>query len=133
MYSFECQDYIINVMKDCWAECPESRPDFRMVRVRLKRMRQGLKADIVDNMMEMMEKYANNLEELVDDRTAQLAEEKKKTESLLHQMLPKSVASQLMRGECVVPEIFDAVTIFFSDIVGFTAVSYTHLTLPTKA
>lgn len=123
MYSFECQDYIINVMKDCWAECPESRPDFRMVRVRLKRMRQGLKADIVDNMMEMMEKYANNLEELVDDRTAQLAEEKKKTESLLHQMLPKSVASQLMRGECVVPEIFDAVTIFFSDIVGFTAMS----------
>jgi guanylate cyclase, other len=36
-----------------------------------------------------MEKYAYNLEDLVQDRTNQLMEEKKKTESLLLRMLPK--------------------------------------------
>ncbi|XP_053208888.1 receptor-type guanylate cyclase Gyc76C-like isoform X2 [Panonychus citri] len=119
----QCQEYIINTMKDCWSEYSDYRPDFRSIRTRLKKMRVGLKANIMDNMMAMMEKYANNLEELVEERTEQLAEEKKKTESLLDRMLPKSVAAQLVRGECVIPETFDAVTIFFSDIVGFTAMS----------
>ena len=43
----------------------------------------------MDNMISIMEKYANNLEAVVDERTEQLIEEKKKTEELLHQMLPK--------------------------------------------
>jgi atrial natriuretic peptide receptor A/atrial natriuretic peptide receptor B len=36
-----------------------------------------------------MEQYANELESIVDQRTAELAEEKKKTEELLYQILPK--------------------------------------------
>ena len=40
-------------------------------------------------MLAIMEKYANNLEAIVDDRTIQLVEEKKKTESLLLRMLPR--------------------------------------------
>ena len=36
----------------------------------------------------MMEKYADNLEELVMERTGQLIEEKKKTDALLERMLP---------------------------------------------
>nr|CAD7450259.1 unnamed protein product [Timema bartmani] len=81
------------------------------------------KPNIFDNMMAMMEKYANNLEVLVDERTDQLVEEKKKTEALLYEMLPRCVAEQLKRGNKVEAESFDCVTIYFSDIVGFTAMS----------
>ena len=35
----------------------------------------------------------------------------------------RSVADQLIRGKPVVPETFACVTIFFSDICGFTALS----------
>ena len=45
--------------------------------------------DIVDNMLQMMEKYTDQLEELVDERTRQLEIEKAKTEELLYKMLPK--------------------------------------------
>ncbi len=45
--------------------------------------------DIMDNMVSMLEKYAMNLEEIVVDRTKQLIEEKKKTDQLLYQMLPR--------------------------------------------
>lgn len=47
------------------------------------------KSNIFDNMMVLMEKYAYNLEELVQQRTNQLSEEKKKTENLLLRMLPR--------------------------------------------
>ena len=47
------------------------------------------KANIFDNMLAIMEKYATNLEAIVDERTLQLSEEKKKTEALLLTMLPR--------------------------------------------
>lgn len=42
-------------------------------------------------MMDIMEKYANNLEDLVNQRTNEVYEEKRKTEDLLHRMLPAYV------------------------------------------
>ncbi|XP_013186533.2 receptor-type guanylate cyclase Gyc76C isoform X1 [Amyelois transitella] len=116
-------DYVIACMKDCWAEDPNLRPDFPTIRTRLKKMKSGKSRNIMDQMMDMMEKYANNLEEIVTERTRLLIEEKQKTEDLLHRMLPKSVAHRLTTGEGVEPESFDSVTIYFSDIVGFTAMS----------
>jgi Adenylate and Guanylate cyclase catalytic domain/Heme NO binding associated len=82
-----------------------------------------MRPNIFDNMMAMMEKYANNLEQLVDERTDQLQEEKKKTEALLLEMLPRPVAEQLKRGNKVEAESYDMVTIYFSDIEGFTQMS----------
>ncbi len=39
--------------------------------------------------MDIMERFANNLEALVAERTQLLDEEKRKTEDLLHRMLPQ--------------------------------------------
>ena len=39
-------------------------------------------------MLEKLEKYSSNLEEIVQHRTQQLIEEKKKTDQLLYRMLP---------------------------------------------
>ena len=49
------------------------------------------KVNIMDNMVQMLEKYANNLEEIVEHRTMELLDEKKKTDTLLYRMLPQSV------------------------------------------
>ena len=118
-----CMDFVKETLTLCWSEVPESRPDFKVVRNKLRPLRKGMKANIFDNMISMMETYANNLETIVDERTALLIEEKRKTDELLYEMLPKYVAEQLKIGEKIDPESFDCVTIYFSDIVGFTGMS----------
>ncbi|BES95806.1 Guanylate cyclase [Nesidiocoris tenuis] len=113
----------INIMRQCWAEHPDKRPDFNTIHDLFKTLNHGRKANFVDTMFQMLEKYSNNLEDLIRDRTEQLDMEKKKTEQLLNRMLPSSVAEKLKVGMPVDPEEFSEVTIYFSDIVGFTTIS----------
>lgn len=56
-------------------------------------------------------------------RTKALSKEKKRTDTLLYQMLPKQVAEQLKQNQEVTTEEFVHATIMFSDIVGFTQIS----------
>ena len=44
--------------------------------------------NVMDNMLSKMEKYTENLEKVVSERTGQLMEEKAKTDGLLYRMLP---------------------------------------------
>ncbi|KAM6999311.1 atrial natriuretic peptide receptor 1 [Melospiza melodia melodia] len=111
------------LMQHCWAEDVLERPDFNQIRVQLRKFNRESSTNILDNLLSRMEQYANNLEELVEERTQAYLEEKRKAEALLYQILPHSVAEQLKRGETVQAEAFDSVTIYFSDIVGFTALS----------
>ncbi|XP_049284284.1 uncharacterized protein LOC125764274 [Anopheles funestus] len=113
----------INIMRQCWAENPEMRPDFATICERFKQLNHGRKVNFVDTMFQMLEKYSNNLEELIRERTEQLDIERKKTEQLLNRMLPSSVAEKLKLGLAVEPEEFAEVTIYFSDIVGFTTIA----------
>ncbi|NWQ72489.1 ANPRA protein, partial [Neopipo cinnamomea] len=111
------------LMRHCWAEDALERPDFNQIKVQLRKFNRESSSNILDNLLSRMEQYANNLEELVEERTQAYLEEKRKAEALLYQILPHSVAEQLKRGETVQAEAFDSVTIYFSDIVGFTALS----------
>lgn len=44
---------------------------------------------ILNNLLSRMEQYANNLENLVEERTQAYLEEKRKAENLLYQILPQ--------------------------------------------
>uniref|UniRef100_A0A671P519 Guanylate cyclase n=1 Tax=Sinocyclocheilus anshuiensis TaxID=1608454 RepID=A0A671P519_9TELE len=116
-------DELGQLMQRCWSEDVNERPDFNQIKVLLRKNNRGYGSNILDNLLSRMEQYANNLEELVEERTQAYHEEKRKAEALLYQILPHSVAEQLKRGEMVQAEAFDSVTIYFSDIVGFTALS----------
>ncbi|GFO26482.1 guanylate cyclase [Plakobranchus ocellatus] len=122
---FDCpNDELAGVIRRCWAEEPVERPDFQSLRTMIKKLnKDGDKGDILDNLLTRMEQYANNLEALVEERTSDYLQEKKKAEELLYNMLPRSVAHQLIKGESVSAEWYESVTIYFSDICGFTALS----------
>ncbi len=63
----------------------------------------------------------------LEDQSQALAVEQEKTESLLNNILPISIAKRMKQGETLIAEHFDQATVLFSDIVGFTQLS-THTT-----
>ncbi|KAH7725937.1 Protein GCY-23 [Aphelenchoides avenae] len=79
---------LVALLTDCWSENPEIRPSIRRVRLNTE-MVLKTKGSLVDQMMRVMEQYANNLEKLVKERTGMLEEANLKADRLLNQLLPK--------------------------------------------
>ncbi len=120
----ECPKALLDLMHDCWSEIPVARPDFVQIKPKLRKITKGVSSrNFLDNLLSRMEQYSGNLEQMVVEKTESLMEEKRKTEEILYQLLPKFIADELKQGHHVKPDSYEAVTIFFSDIVGFTSLS----------
>lgn len=115
---------LIGIIKACLVWDPKERPSLTATHSALKKITHGVTSKkLLQNLTDRMEQYTSNLESMVDAKLATLIEEKQKAEELLYQFVPKSIAPLLKEGQAVEPEAFDCVTVFFSDIVGFTSLS----------
>jgi len=99
-----CPSAIANLMTDCLVESAEARPSFEELDLRLKRL------DV-----ENVEPGAMNFS--MQTKRNQIAD---RNEELLFEVFPRHVAEALRDGRKVEPESKEIVTVFFSDIVGFT-------------
>lgn len=76
-----------------------------------------------NTMAATIQEHNENLEELVKQRTKELFAEKQTSERLLLNVLPGPIADRLKTGENLIVDRFEAVSVLFADIVGFTALS----------
>ncbi|CAG2187474.1 Atrial natriuretic peptide receptor 1,Olfactory guanylyl cyclase GC-D,Atrial natriuretic peptide receptor 2,Receptor-type guanylate cyclase gcy-12 [Mytilus edulis] len=60
--------------------------------------------------------FANSLR----NKTYDLEKERRRSERLLYQLLPISIARRMMKKKPIIPKHYDSVSIYFSDIAGFT-------------
>uniref|UniRef100_A0A8C3AZ88 Guanylyl cyclase C n=1 Tax=Cyclopterus lumpus TaxID=8103 RepID=A0A8C3AZ88_CYCLU len=112
------------LIKSCWDEDPEKRPDFKRVENCLGKIISKIhnqdNESYMDNMIRRLQMYSRNLEHLVEERTALYKAERDRADCLNYMLLPGPVVKSLKETGVVEPELYEEVTIYFSDIVGFT-------------
>eukprot|EP01135_Chromosphaera_perkinsii_P010279 Nk52_evm21s2085 gene=Nk52_evmTU21s2085 len=98
----------------------------RTIKQKILSMAPTLGKSFADRLLLQFQTYAENLEHAVADRTAELSMAKLESEQLLNQILPPLVADKLKQQDNThepIAEMFDEVSVFFSDVVGFTNMS----------
>ena len=65
----------------------------------------------------------NSMLQALESSSKELAAEREKTEHLLLNILPESIAKRLKQKEVTIADSFEEVTVLFGDIVGFTKLS----------
>jgi len=60
---------------------------------------------------------------LIKKQHEELGKEREKSEKLLNNILPQSIAERLKKNPSVIADYFNSITVLFTDIVGFTKIS----------
>uniref|UniRef100_A0A3Q2VQA7 Guanylate cyclase n=1 Tax=Haplochromis burtoni TaxID=8153 RepID=A0A3Q2VQA7_HAPBU len=119
---------LYTLIKNCWEEDPERRPDFKRIELTLGNIFSNLHNQAtetyMDNLIRRLQMYSRTLEKLVEERTALYKAERDRADRLNFMLLPGPVVRSLKETGSVEPELFEEVTIYFSDIVGFTTLCY---------
>ncbi|XP_017683056.1 PREDICTED: heat-stable enterotoxin receptor [Lepidothrix coronata] len=120
----ERQVELYTLVKSCWEEDPEKRPDFKKIESTLAKIFSNLHGQTnesyMDTLIRRLQLYSRNLEHLVEERTELYKAERDRADRLNFMLLPRPVVKSLKETGLVEPELFEEVTIYFSDIVGFT-------------
>ena len=83
----------------------------------------GVLGRAIDQMTARLASAVGNAQQKAKEAQEQaraLAEERRHSEKLLHNVLPAIIAERLQKGESMIAETFPEVTVLFADIVGFT-------------
>ncbi|KAI4876495.1 hypothetical protein NFI96_010589 [Prochilodus magdalenae] len=118
---------VYNVVRNCWDEDPEKRLDFKKIESTLGKivsLHNQTNESYMGNLIRRLQMYSRNLEHLVEERTALYKAERDRADNLNFMLLPGPVVRSLKETGSVEPELFDEVTIYFSDIVGFTTLCH---------
>ncbi|XP_033018095.1 heat-stable enterotoxin receptor [Lacerta agilis] len=112
------------LVESCWEEDPEKRPDFKKIETTLAKIFSNYHSQTnesyMDTLIRRLQLYSRNLEHLVEERTELYKAERDRADRLNFMLLPGPVVKSLKETGRVEPELFKEVTIYFSDIVGFT-------------
>uniref|UniRef100_A0A8C9F6I8 Guanylate cyclase n=1 Tax=Pavo cristatus TaxID=9049 RepID=A0A8C9F6I8_PAVCR len=115
---------VYTLVKSCWEEDPEKRPDFKKIENILAKIFSNYHGQTnesyMDTLIRRLQLYSRNLEHLVEERTELYKAERDRADRLNFMLLPRPVVKSLKETGLVEPELFEEVTIYFSDIVGFT-------------
>ncbi|XP_048037492.1 guanylyl cyclase C [Megalobrama amblycephala] len=124
----ETEAELFVLIKSCWEEDPEKRPDFKRIEGALGKIFSNFhnqaNASYMDNLIRRLQMYSRNLEHLVEERTALYKAERDRADQLNFMLLPGPVVRSLKETGRVEPELYDEVTIYFSDIVCFTTLCH---------
>ncbi|KAM6913401.1 guanylyl cyclase C [Lycodopsis pacificus] len=116
------------LIKNSWDEDPERRPDFKRMELNLGKIFSNLhnqaSETYMDNLIRRLQMYSRTLEHLVEERTSLYKAERDRADRLNFMLLPGPVVRSLKETGKVEPELFEEVSIYFSDIVGFTTLCH---------
>eukprot|EP00240_Pyramimonas_obovata_P000077 CAMPEP_0118924910 /NCGR_PEP_ID=MMETSP1169-20130426/2840_1 /TAXON_ID=36882 /ORGANISM="Pyramimonas obovata, Strain CCMP722" /LENGTH=1153 /DNA_ID=CAMNT_0006866059 /DNA_START=133 /DNA_END=3590 /DNA_ORIENTATION=- len=107
-------EFVESLMRKCWNQNAADRPTFAEVKEEVATWDKAK----INQWFESFDEEGNS-SVLIGGAQKRDVKEKR----LLHDVFPKHIADQLKEGKKVEPQQHSAVTIFFSDIVGFTDIS----------